>query len=270
MELFARANADNPACRVRRDSLREIQNTHCRDLRHEHLAPLHNLKGREDEIYGLRQRGPETRHSIISDREFPLFHLLLKKRYDTAPRTHDISVPHNTEHGLALLASIRIGLNEQTIGAQFRGAVEIYGACGFVSRECDDTWNIIIESGINDVHRAVNIGLDRFHRIVFAGRHLLQRSRMNYDVDTLGSSLHSLKITHITDEKTQFPMIAEFSAHLPLFELVATKNTYRFYIVLLKECCDTCSAKRPCSARYKHCFTIKIAPCHLPTVPQIE
>ncbi len=71
--------------------------------------------------------------------------------------------------------------------------------------------------------------LHRLEWVVLARGHLLDRSRMNYDVDILHGAPQPLLVADVADEEPQ-PLVAELPLHLRLLQLVTAEYADRLGI----------------------------------------
>ena len=77
---------------------------------------------------------------------------------------------------------------------------------------------------------ADDVGLDRLDRVVFAGRHLLQRGGVDDDIDAVKGALEPIAIAHVADEVAhrRVPPIGKHLPHLVLLQLVAAEDDQLF------------------------------------------
>ncbi len=69
--------------------------------------------------------------------------------------------------------------------------------------------------------RAVHVGLDALHRVVFGGGHLLQRGGVDDDSRTPACAAQPLGVAHVADEVAQATGSVKLLLHLVLLQLVA-------------------------------------------------
>ena len=56
---------------------------------------------------------------------------------------------------------------------------------------------------VDHVLRAEDVGLDGLERVVLGGRHLLERGRVDDDVDAVEGAVQALAIAHVAEEVAQ-------------------------------------------------------------------
>src|SRR5262249_46326776 len=104
--------------------LDEVHDFHAGDPRYKYLPALQKADGANYEVHTLLQREPKAGHSLIGDRHPAQFALLNKDRDDTAAATHNVAVS-DTCKSCRPTTGIRISLNEELLGAQLGGAVDV-------------------------------------------------------------------------------------------------------------------------------------------------
>ena len=113
---------------------------HRGNLRHEDLAAVHALEALEHEVDALLQRDPEARHARVGDRQVGRALRrcsLLEERHHRAARADHVAVAHHGE-ARAVPAGDVVGGDEQLVGGQLGGAVEIDRVGRLVGRQRDD------------------------------------------------------------------------------------------------------------------------------------
>ena len=82
-------------------------------------------------------------------------------------------------------AGIGIARDKQLVGDQLGRAVKIDRTARLVGRQRDDALNALVDASVDHVHRADDVGLHAFERIVFGGRHDLQSRGMNHVINAV-------------------------------------------------------------------------------------
>ena len=123
-------------------------------------------------------------------------------------------------------SGVGVPLYEQLLRDLLRRSVQVHGVDGLIRGQRNDALHAAINRGVNDVFGADNIRLDRFKRVVFASRHLLERSRMHHHVHSVKRAVESVFIPDIT-EKVAERGIADVGEHLPhvmLLQLIPAEH----------------------------------------------
>ncbi|MCY1294044.1 hypothetical protein D9M70_433230 [compost metagenome] len=94
---------------------------------------------------------------------------------------------------------------------------------GLVGGKHHHTLHAGSDGSIEDVLGADDVGLDRFHRIELAGRHLLQCRRMEDVVHADHGIRQAVVIAYVSNEELDL-VIGQRNAHIFLLLLIATEN----------------------------------------------
>ncbi len=233
VQLLAGADADNLVRRLRRHHAGDVGDLHRGDLAHIDLATLHVLQRMPDQFNALFERDHEAGHAAVGDRQHPLVALAGKERNDRPARAHDIAIAH---HGKprAMLTAIGIGGHEQLVRGQLRGTVKVDRAGGLVGGQRHHPLDAAVNRRVNDIHRAVDIGLDAFKGVVFGGRYNLGGRRVDHIIHPAKGAVQAVTVAHIADEKAHPVIAAEKLGHFPLLHLVAAEDDQLARIVALQ------------------------------------
>ena len=107
-------------------------------------------------------------------------------RHHAAAAAHHVAVAHAAQTG-PHIASIGIAGNHQLFGRQFGSAVQIHRRDRFIGAERQDFFDTRIDGGIDHVAGSQDVGFDRFHGVVFAGRNLFEGRGVYDNIDILHS-----------------------------------------------------------------------------------
>lgn len=220
MELLPRPDADDLRRQARGNGLGDVGDPGGRDLGDEDLPSLHAPEGLKDEIDALGKGDEKTGHPGIRDRQ------LLRSPGDEAPeigddgtsRTDDIAVADDGKTGTAGTDEVVAG-DEDLVGAELGGPVEVDGVGGLVRREGDHPLHVVFQGGGDDVGRAVDVGLDTFHRIVLRGGNLLERRGVDDEIDALHGQRKPRSVADIA-EKIAHHRRRKLLLHLKLLQLI--------------------------------------------------
>src|SRR5205807_5665549 len=222
VHFLTRANAGEADLAVRGHGPGQIQNAHARNLGHEDLAALHRAQAVDDEVHPLLQSDPEASHSFVGDGNDPGLALFDEQRDHAAAAPDDVAVPGATEAGAAV-ARVRVPLHEQLFGAQLRRPVQIDGIDGLIGADRQNFRDPRFDRGLDDIGPAQYVGLDGLERVVFAGRDLLHRRRVDDDVDAVHGATEALQVAYVADEVADV-WTGEITLHLRLLQLVAAED----------------------------------------------
>ncbi|GAA3128941.1 hypothetical protein GCM10020001_058260 [Nonomuraea salmonea] len=117
-----------------------------------------------------------------------------------------------------------VGRDEQLVGHQLRGAVEVDRAAGLVGGERDDLAHAAVDGGLHDVLGARDVGADVFERVVLGGVDLLERGGVDDVVDAVHGAGEAVAVAYVADEPAQALVVAEQLLALVLLELVAGED----------------------------------------------
>ena len=113
---------------------------------------------------------------------------------------------------------------EAVIRRQLGGTVKIDWAACLVSGQRDHTLDALVDTGVDQIHGAVDISLNAFERIVFCSRHNLGRSSVNHIINAIQCAIQTFAITNVADEKTNARVVLEALGHLPLLHFIAGED----------------------------------------------
>ena len=134
----------------------------------------------------------------------------------------------------------------------------------FVGAQSQNPAHALVDGGIDHVAAAHDVGLDRFERVVFAGRHLFQRGRVHHDGDSGKGALQALRVAHIADEVAQAGMIEARRPHVVLLEFVAAEDDELLRMVVAQHQLHELLPERARPARDQHNLFL---PVHRLTAP---
>ncbi len=260
MQLLSRTNPDGLHLASGGDGLREVQQPHAGDLGNKNLAAVHLLQAADHELHALLERQPESGHASIGNRDLPAPALFQKNRDHASPAAHHVPIARTTEARI-FRACIGIGLHKHLLRAQLGGAVEIDRIHRLVGRERQNATHALIDSRIDDVAAAHNVGLDRFKRVVLASRHLLERRRVHHHRHPRERPLQPLDVPHVPDEIPHAGMIEARRPHFMLLQLVAAEHHQPLRVVVAQHDLDELLPERSGPTCYQYRF---LRPVHHP------
>ena len=234
VQLLAGTDADDVEAALGRHRLRQIDHFHARNLGHEDLAAVHPADRRQHQRHALIERDPEARHVRVGDRQHTAGALRREERNHAAAAADDVPVADAGEPR-AGTATVRVGRDEQFVGAQLRRAVEVDRVGGLVGAERDDAPDAGVERDVDDVLRADDVGLHDLERVVLRRRHLLQGGGVNDHVDVLKRAVQPIAIADVAEEEAQPRVVAELLGHLRLLHLVAAQDDQLLRVRVLED-----------------------------------
>ena len=213
---------------------RDIGHLHRRNFFHINLAALHVLKSVPDEIHALLQGDHETGHASVGHWQRALALLGNKERNDRAARAHHVAVAHHREP-TTVCTCVRIARHKQFVRSELGGAVQIRWAAGLVGGQGHHALDFVIDARIDQIHRANDVGLHTFERVVFGSGYDFGGRCVHHIVHPVKRAVHALAVAHIADEKAHPFVTLEQLGHLPLLHLVARVDD-DFAQVVARQC----------------------------------
>ena len=224
VQLLAGPQADVVHRRAGGDRLGEVGHLHRRDPRDQQLAALHHVEGVHDHLHGLRQRDEEPGAAQVGDRErLARLGEPGEERDHRAAAAHDVAVADHREPGVVRRGVVVAG-DEQLVGGQLRGAVQVDRAGRLVGGERDHLLHAGVDGGLDDVLAAHDVGLDELERVVLRGVDLLERRGVHDVVDVVHRAQQPALVADVADEPAQARVVAEQLPDLVLLELVAGED----------------------------------------------
>ena len=93
-----------------------------------------------------------------------------------------------------------------------------------VRRQRHDAFDALVDTGINQIHRAVDVGLHTFERIKFSSRHNLGGGGVDDIIDSVERAIETVPITDIANQKPDTRVVLVAFCHFPLLHLIAREN----------------------------------------------
>ena len=205
MQLFPLADADLLHLGVRQHRVYQIINMERRDFGNIGFSALALRQRLKNKLHALIQCNPEPRHPQIGHGQFffaPLDHTAEQRNYRPAAARH-IAVAHHGK-GRAVLALIGICCDKKFVRDKLCTAVQIDRIHRFIRRKRYNLLHAAVKRGVNDILRPVNVGLDRFKRIIFTGRNLLHCRRMDHIIHSAECPIQPILVPHISNKKAHF------------------------------------------------------------------
>ena len=134
-----------------------------------------------------------------------------------------------------------IGGDEDFIGGEFAGAVQINWVGSLVGGEGEHGFDFVIEGCLYDVFRTDDVGFDKFEGVIFGGDDLFQGRGVDNVIDFAEGHFKALCVADITEEEAQFGRVfvrGKFLLHLVLFEFVAGEDDYFIWIGVIQQIAD--------------------------------
>ena len=128
---------------------------------------------------------------------------------------------------------ISVAGDEQFVGGELGGAVEVDRVAGLVGGKGDHALDAAIDAGVDEVHGAVDVGLDAFEWVVLGRGHDLSGGGMHHVVDAVERTGQPGLVAHVTDDEADPGIAGKFLGHVPLLHFVAGKDDQTLRVVLL-------------------------------------
>ena len=231
------------------DSLCQIANGRCIGLLNEQVAGVAMLEGKHNQIHSLIQIHQETSHVGVSDGDgVTSLDLVNEQRNNTAAAAHNVAVTGAAD-GRTTTLSRYTGICVDDVLHHGLGDTHSVDRIGrLVGGQADNTLNTSVNSGVQDVVRADDVGLNSLHGEELAGRNLLQSSSMENVVNTGHSVTDRLGVADIADVELDLlgglrVLGLKLMAHIVLLLLITRENA-DFLQVRIQEVLQNGRAKR--------------------------
>ena len=143
----------------------------------------------------------EPRHVRIGNRQYPRMPLLKEKRDDRAIGAHHVPVAHDGKADIFCPANV-IGRNEKFVGSELCRPIEVDRRRSLVRGKGHYRFYFRLQTGIDDVFRTQDIGLDTFHGVVLRNRYMLHCRCMDDRIYPFHRHFKPGKIPDIPNKKT--------------------------------------------------------------------
>ncbi|MPM65653.1 hypothetical protein SDC9_112550 [bioreactor metagenome] len=114
-----------------------------------------------------------------------------------------------------------VAVDEELVGGQLGGAVQVDRRGGLVGGERDDLLHAGVDRGLDDVLRPEHVGLDELVRVVLGGVDLLVRGGVDDMVDAVHRAVEPGQVADVAEEPAQPTVVVEQLTALVLLQLVA-------------------------------------------------
>ena len=188
------------------------------------------LEGEHDQIYSLVQIHQETGHIRIRDGDgIARLDLVDKQWDDTAARAHNVTITSAADGRTATLSRHTGICKDNMLHHSLGDTHGIDRISRLIRRQTDNTLDTGIDSSMQNIVCADDIGLNSLHRKKLTGRNLLQSSSMEDVVNTGHSVLDGLRVADITDVELDLlgcfrVFCLKLMAHIVLLLLIAGED----------------------------------------------
>lgn len=227
VELFAVAGADDLDLVVRSKQLAygqgQVADGRGRRLLHKGVALLGVGEGVEHQVHRIVDGHEEPGHVRVGDGQRLAFLDQLDEQRDDRPaRGHDVAVAGAAQGGAGRVDKTGLG-HHQLFHQRLGDAHGIDGVDRLVRAQADHLFHAADHGRVEHVLRAQHIGLHRLQRVELAGRHLLERRRLEDVVHALHGRGDTGRVAHIADVELQLG-IGQADAHVLLFLFIPTEH----------------------------------------------
>ena len=213
------------------DSLSQIADGRGISLLDEQVAGIGVLKSEHNQIYSLIQVHQEASHVGIGDGDGAAsLDLVNEQRNDRATTAHNIAIAGAADGGAATLRS-HTGISVDDVLHHGLGDTHSVDGVGcLIGGQADDTLDTSINSGVQHIISADDVGLDSLHGEELAGRNLLQCGCVEDVVNTGHSVTDRLGVADITDVELHLlgsvrMLGLKLMAHIVLLLLITGEDT---------------------------------------------
>ncbi|MOA02623.1 hypothetical protein D3C78_1220820 [compost metagenome] len=190
---------------------------------HEQVTVVAVLEGIQHQIHGIRQSHHEAGHVRVGQgQRLAGADLLDEQRDHRTARGHHVAVTGAADHRLALVDIARLG-DHDLFHHRLGDAHGVDRVDRLVGAQADHALDLVLDRRFQHVLGADHVGLDRFHRVKLAGRHLFERCRMEDVIHAAGGIQHALVVAHIADIELQLG-VGIALAHVILLLLVTAED----------------------------------------------
>ena len=233
VELLAVAGADDLGAGVAEQLLHrlgQVADGGGVRLLDEQVAGVCVLEREHHQIDGLVQVHQKAGHVGVGDGDgIARLDLVDEQRDHAAAAAHDVAVTGAADGRAAALGrDAGVGVDD----VLHHGLGDAHGVDGvgrLVGREADDALHARVDGGVQHIVGAGDVGADGLHREELAGRHLLERRRVENIVHAGHGVPHRLRVAHIAD--VEFDLFGalrmpglKLVPHIVLFLFVTGEN----------------------------------------------
>lgn len=231
IKLFPMAGADHLdfvlGIEEFKQRLGQIGNGRGRSFLHKDVALIAVRVGVEDQVHRIVQGHEKAGHVRVGDGEgFALFDQFDKQGDDRTTRGHDIAVAGTVEGRLLGVGKARFG-DDDLLHHRLGDSHGVDRIHRLVGAEGDNSFDAFGYGSVENIFGAENIGLDRFQRIKFTRRDLLQGRSLKDIIDSVHGRQQTVVGAHVADVELDFG-IGETDAHIFLLQFVTGKNADLF------------------------------------------
>jgi len=182
------------------DSLSQIADSRGISLLDEQIAGVSVLEGEHHQIHSLIQVHQEAGHVGVSDGDgVTSLDLVDEQRDNGTTAAHNVAVTSAADGSATTLSSYTgVGVDD-VLHHGLGDTHSVDGVGRLIRGQADNTLDASVNSGVQDVIRTDDVGLDGLHGEELAGRNLLQSSSMEDVVNTGHCVTDGLRIADITD-----------------------------------------------------------------------
>ena len=162
------------------------------------------------------------RRSVIGS-DSPACGELAEQRDHRTAAAHDVAVAHDGEAG-GVVRGVVVAGDEELVGRQLGGAVEVDRAGRLVGRQRDDLLHARVDGRLDDVLAAEHVGLHELEGVVLRRVDLLERGGVHDVVDAVHRAQQPALVADVADEPAQARIVVEQLADLVLLQLVARED----------------------------------------------
>ena len=196
-------------------------------LLHEDVAVLAVLEGEEHQVHRFVEAHNESRHRRLGEGDGLVVADLVDPQGDDAPpAAHHVAVAGAADLGIQRVAALCHG---HFLLERLADAHRVDGVRRLVGGQADHALDALVDGGVQDVVRADDVGLDRFHREEFAAGHLLEGGRVEDVVHAAHRAFEGGFVADVAD--VEFDLVGDVGvcglvlvAHVVLLLLVAGED----------------------------------------------
>ena len=233
------------------------------------------LESEQDQIHSLVQVHQKAGHVGVSDGDgIARLDLVDEQRDDRATAAHDVAVTGAADGGAATLSS-HTGIGVDDVLHHGLGDTHSVDGVGcLIGGQADDTLDTSINSGVQHIISADDVGLDSLHGEELAGRNLFQSGSVEDVVNTGHCVTDGLRVADIADVELHLlcsvrVLGLKLMTHIVLLLLVTGEDT-NLLQVRIQEVLQNGRAKRTSTTSDHKGCVIKCRHFNFPPIHFIE
>ena len=144
-------------------------------------------------------------------------------------------------------ARIGVTSHKHLVRSQLGGTIQVDRAAGLIRGQGHYTLHTLVNTGVNQVHGTMHVGLDALKRVVLRRRNNLGSSSMHHVIHAIQRTVQTLLVAHVADEEAHTRIVLIVLGHVPLLHLITRKDDDLARVVFLQRHRHKRITKRACT-----------------------